>query len=203
MINTIMFDFGDVFINLDKNGALVRAQNMLRVDPLENELMDINKNYEIGTLSTDSFLEYYINRFKHLSKSQIIELWNSIIIDFPDYRYRFIKDLAAKGDYKLILLSNTNELHIDYVKRIFNRFESFKNCFSNFYLSHEINLRKPNSDIYQFVSEHSSFNPKECLFIDDTKENTDAAETLEFITWNIDETKQDVTELFRIKKDLF
>ena len=203
MINTIMFDFGDVFINLDKKGALEKAKNLLNVDPLENELISVNTKYEVGGLSTDAFIDYYHNRFIHLSIPQIVDLWNSIIIDFPMYRFEFIEDLATRGNYKLILLSNTNEIHIAYVKQIFAQFESFKNCFEYFYLSHEIKLRKPNLDIYQYVMQHSKTNPKNCLFIDDTKENTDAAIRLGFHTWNIDETKQDVIELFDIKKDLF
>ncbi|NNC45874.1 MAG: HAD family phosphatase [Winogradskyella sp.] len=203
MINTIMFDFGDVFINLDKKGALEKAKSVLEVDPLEHELISVNTKYEVGGLSSDAFINYYCNRFKHLSKPQIVDLWNSIIVDFPMYRFEFIKDLATSGNYKLILLSNTNAIHIAYVKHIFAQFESFRNCFDYFYLSHEIKLRKPNLDIYQYVIQHSKTNPKNCLFIDDTKENTDAAMRLGFHTWNIDETKQDVTELFDIKRDLF
>ena len=49
----------------------------------------------------------------------------------------------------------------------------------------------------------NNLNPTECLFIDDTKENTEMAEKMGIHIWNIDETKEDVVTLFEIKKALF
>lgn len=203
MINTLIFDFGDVFINLDKKGSLQKAERLLGTDPLQKELMKINESYETGAISTEEFLYYYTHRFKHLSASQIVSLWNSIIVDFPVHRLEFIKSLARNNKYKLILLSNTNELHIDYVKKIFSRFNDFQACFDQFYLSHEINLRKPDASIYEYVLNENNLNSANCLFIDDTEENTDGARSLGFKVWNIDETKQDIVNLFKINSHLF
>ena len=55
------------------------------------------------------------------------------------------------------------------------RFLRFKNCFDAFYLSQEIHLRKPNSDIYNFVLDTHQINPKEILFIDDGLNNVRSA----------------------------
>ena len=75
-------------------------------------------------------------------------------------------------------------------------------CFDKFYLSHEINLRKPNTDIYEFVLNENNLKANECLFIDDTADNTNSASRLGIHTWNIDETKEDVVNLFDTKKEL-
>ena len=75
-----------------------------------------------------------------------------------------------------------------------------KTALIHFYLSHEIQLRKPNADIYEFVLKENNLKPEECLFIDDTKENTDTANKLGIHTWNIDETTEDIINLFSIKK---
>lgn len=101
------------------------------------------------------------------------------------------------------MLSNTNEIHIDWIKENVSFFDEFKSYFDAFYLSHEINFRKPDAEIYEFVLKNHDLKPGECLFIDDTKENTDAAEALGIHTWNIDPTKEDVIELFKAKKELF
>jgi putative hydrolase of the HAD superfamily len=138
-----------------------------------------------------------------LSDTDIIDAWNHIIEDFPKYRLDFIKALAQKKEFKLILLSNTNDMHIDFIKRNASFYEDFKNCFDAFYLSQEMHLRKPNTDIFEFVLKENNLTAKECLFIDDTKDNTDTAERLGFHIWNIDETSEDVIDLFKIKKDLF
>jgi len=203
MIQTLIFDFGDVFINLDKQGALQNALDLFDLESLETDMNETNILYEIGKISTSEFIQFYKLKFPSLSKTDIIKAWNYIIKDFPEYRLDFIKDLAQKKDYKLILLSNTNAMHIDFIKQNVPFYNDFKNCFDVFYLSQEIHLRKPNTNIFEFVLKENNLNPSECLFIDDTKANTDTAEKLGLHTWNIDETNEDVINLFKIKKELF
>ena len=202
-INTIIFDFGDVFINLDKEGAMKNALDLFELEELPKDLIAINTLYEQGLISSEEFIEFYTDNFPKLSKKDIIAAWNFILKDFPKKRLTFLKELKKENRYKLILLSNTNALHIDCIKERVSFYNDFKSCFDQFYLSHEIHLRKPNTDIYEFVLSKNSLKAKDCLFIDDTKENTDTASQLGIHVWNIDETKEDVTNLFTIKKDLF
>ncbi|WP_370514514.1 HAD family hydrolase [Formosa sp. L2A11] len=178
MIKTIIFDFGDVFINLDKVGALENALLNFKLDSLPEDLVHINSLYEMGLMDTSEFIEFYETAFPEVSSEKILEIWNSILKDFPEYRLEFLKKLSESKKYKLILLSNTNDLHIEFVKAHVPFYNEFKNCFDVFYLSHEINLRKPEADIYEFVIKKNNLVPAETLFIDDTTENTVAAEKL-------------------------
>ena len=203
MIKTLIFDFGDVFINLDKSGAMQNALDLFGLKNFDADMIAINIKYEIGQISTSEFIHFYKSKFPKLNEEEIINAWNSIIKDFPEYRLDFIKKIAVQKKYKLILLSNTNDMHINFIKKQVSFYENFRACFDTFYLSQEINLRKPNTDIFDFVLKENNLNPKECLFIDDTKENTTAAETLGINVWNIDETLEDVINLFEIKNDLF
>jgi len=202
-IKTLIFDFGDVFINLDKQGAMKNALELFKVDELPDELVSINTLYEQGLISTEEFLEFYTENFPNLSQLQIIEAWNFILKDFPAHRLDFLKQLAHEGKYKLILLSNTNDLHISWIAQNVTFYNEFKSLFDVFYLSHEIQLRKPNTDIYTFVLTENSLKAEECLFIDDTKDNTDTASKLGIHVWNIDETKEDIINLFTVKQALF
>lgn len=202
-IKTIIFDFGDVFINLDKEGAMKNALDIFELDELPEDLIAINTLYEQGLISSEEFIEFYTDNFQKLSKNNIIDAWNFILKDFPKNRLEFLQKLKQENKYKLILLSNTNEIHINWVKEKVSFYEEFKSCFDQFYLSHEINLRKPNEDIYQFVLKQNNLKAEECLFIDDTKDNTDTASKLGIHIWNIDETKENVIDLFSIKEDLF
>lgn len=202
-IKTLIFDFGDVFINLDKQGAIDNALQLFDLPEFEDDMLKTNIAYEIGTIATQEFLAFYHKKFPKLDQNEIIYAWNYIIRDFPEYRLEFIQNLKASGKYQLILLSNTNALHIAYIKDKVPFYDDFKCCFDVFYLSHEIHFRKPNADIYQFVLNENNLDPKACLFIDDTKDNTDTAERLGFHTWNIDETREDVIDLFKIKSELF
>lgn len=202
-IKTIIFDFGDVFINLDKEGALQNALELFEIDALSKDLIAINTLYEQGLLSTEEFLAFYTENFPKLSKKEIIEAWNYILCDFPTKRFDFIKQLAKDKKYNLILLSNTNELHIECIKKQVSFYKDFKSCFSKFYLSHKIMLRKPNVDIFEFVLNENNLKAKDCLFIDDTKENTETAAKLGIHVWNNDPKTEDVVDVFTIKNNLF
>lgn len=199
MIKTIIFDFGDVFINLDKEGAMQNALNLFELEKFSEEMIAFNTLYEQGLISTDEFIEFYLENFPGLSREQIMDAWQYILKDFPMQRLDFIQQLATDKKYKLILLSNTNELHINWIKDNVAFYGDFKNSFDAFYLSHEINLRKPNSDIYQFVLDTHGIKAEETLFIDDTEENTLAASKLGIHTWLIDPFKDDITKLFELK----
>jgi len=203
MIKTIIFDFGDVFINLDKEGALKLALEKFEITELDEELQSINALYEQGLISTDEFLDFYADNFPKLNKEELKSIWNFILRDFPEHRLQFIKQLAKDNNHQLILLSNTNELHIDYIKKNVSFYEDFKNCFDQFYLSHEINLRKPNADIFNFVLTENKLNAEECLFIDDTIENTQTAQQLGINVWNNNPATEDIVDIFTIKKELF
>jgi putative hydrolase of the HAD superfamily len=200
MIKTIIFDFGDVFINLDKP-AIERELLKLGVPNITLDMYHQAAEYEKGLISTETLTNYFTDRFPDISANNFKKAWNSIILDFPEYRLNFIEQLALKGNYKTILLSNTNELHIEQVieNMSLNRYNRFKTCFDKFYLSHEINLSKPNKNIYQFVLNENNLIAEECLFIDDVKENTDAAKELGIHVWNLTPGEEDVINLFKTK----
>ena len=115
MIKTLIFDFGDVFINLDKAGAMKNALERFKMKTLSEELIAINTLYEQGLLSTEEFLEFYQDNFSDLTEKEIIDAWNYILKDFPKERLNFIQQLAQENKYNLILLSNTIELHINWI----------------------------------------------------------------------------------------
>ncbi|MDY8138282.1 HAD family phosphatase [Aquimarina sp. 2201CG5-10] len=202
MIKTIIFDFGDVFINLDKPAT---QNELLKLGDInfDNELQEINDTYETGDISTQIFLDHYNKLLPKASEKQLIDAWNAILLDFPESRLNFIKQLALEKKYKLILLSNTNELHIDWIKNNVSFYEVFKSCFDSFYLSHQIHLRKPNINIFEFVISQHNLIPSETLFIDDTKANTNTAAGLGIHVWNNNPKKEDITDLFTIKSVLF
>lgn len=202
MIKTIIFDFGDVFINLDKS-ATEKAFFKLKNASLAIEIQEATKHYEVGAISTTKLIKNFKKIIPKASEKQITDAWNAVLLDFPEHRLEFIKKLASKKQYKLILLSNTNELHINWIKKHISFYPVFKSCFDAFYLSHEINLRKPGAEIFKFVLKQHQLIPEETLFIDDTKENTYTAAKLGINIWNNNPVTEDITNLFTIKSDLF
>ncbi|HET8839379.1 MAG TPA: HAD family phosphatase [Flavobacteriaceae bacterium] len=202
MIKTLIFDFGDVFLNLDKPATLEKLKKH-GISDFSGEQIRILQEYEKGNISTENFIEIFQQLFTDISEAEILTSWNAILLDLPQKRLDFIKNLSEEKKYQLILLSNTNELHIDCVMQNIPFFEEFKACFDAFYLSHEINFRKPDNSIFEFVLEKHKLVPQEILFIDDTKENTDAAAKMGFHTWNICPETDDITNLFHHHSNLF
>lgn len=202
MIKALLFDFGDVFLNLDKE-ATARELKKLGAKEFTPEMQQVNNQYETGEISSEEFVKRYQKWFPQVTDQQLTEAWNAILLDFPEHRLQFLEELAVSGKYQLLLLSNTNEIHINRVKETIPYFERFKNCFEKFYLSHEIKLRKPDASIYEFVLKDNQLLHENVFFIDDTKANTDAANKLGIHIWNINPLTEDITELFTKHKHLF
>jgi len=202
MIKNIIFDFGDIFINLDKQ-ATYREMEKLGVTQISEEMMVNYYHYEKGLISTEVFIAFYQEKFPFIKRQELVDAWNAILLDFPNHRLEFLRELSASKQYRLFLLSNTNELHISWVQQRWGMelYEEFKNCFEQFYLSHEINFRKPDSEIYKFVLNENNLNASETLFVDDLKENTVAAQELGIQVWNLIPEEEDVVDMY-IKKKL-
>jgi hypothetical protein len=61
MINTIIFDFGDIFINLDKQATLDGLQK-IGLAKWNDDLNQLNLQFEKGQISREDFLLGFKNR---------------------------------------------------------------------------------------------------------------------------------------------
>lgn len=202
MIDNIIFDFGDVFINLDRP-LLFTSLQKLDLSQWDTSLVALNMDYEIGKISKEHFLQGIKNKIPEKSFEEIEKAWTSILADFPSYRLDFLEKLSKK--YRLFLLSNTDFIHIEHFKKtvgakFYNRFYQSFECV---YYSFDMGLRKPDVAIFQKLIENHSLSPEKTLFVDDVKENTDAAKTLGINVWNLKVGEEDVIDLFQKNKILF
>ncbi|MDF0716198.1 HAD family phosphatase [Muricauda sp. 334s03] len=196
MIKNVILDFGDVLINLDKS-ATAKAMVQHGFTEVTPNLESLFQNYEKGLMASSDFLNEVSSHFPKASREYLTQAWNSILLDFPEHRLEFIEQLAAENQYKMILLSNTNDLHIECVKKQMGieRFNRFKNAFDVFYLSYEMGMRKPDAEIFDFVLQENRLTPEETFFVDDVTENTDSASNLGIHVWNLQVGKEDITQL--------
>lgn len=204
MIKNIIFDFGNVFIDLDMKAPM---SFFSRFDILEIDetMRGWNNDYEKGALSSSAFMDLYLERFPRLNPISFTTAWNSMIQYFPQARLDWILELARNKKYRLFLISNTNELHIERVKKNMGetRYHQFVNAFEKFYLSHELKMRKPDPALFRHILEQNNLKARETLFIDDVASNTKTAESLGLKIWNIKPGREDVKDLFTVRKDLF
>jgi putative hydrolase of the HAD superfamily len=130
-------------------------------------------------------------------RASLITLWNSMLLDFPESRLAFLESLSKTGLYRLFLLSNTNEIHIAHVMEKMGEvdYSRFRESFEGFYLSHELQLRKPEKAVFEFVLGKHGLRTGETLFIDDTRENIEAARALGLQTWHLQVGIEDISQL--------
>lgn len=195
MINSIIFDFGDIFINLDKK-APIAAFTKLGLKEWTEDLKILNLSFEKGKISELQFIEGFQKHIPHASIDEIRSAWNTVLLDFPLYRLEFLQMLSQK--YRLFLLSNTDAIHIDTFQHNagITFYREFYQCFERVYFSFELGMRKPDAEIFNHLVKKHDLTPKRTLFIDDKKENTDAALALGFQVWNLQVGKEDVVQLF-------
>ena len=196
MIRNIIFDFGDVFINLDKEATLrmLIRQGFGGITP---EMMDLFIAYETGLISTEFFLKSARKWVPGATEAELVTAWNAILLDFPGYRLEFIEQLARVGKYRLFLLSNTNAMHLECVAQKMGdkQYQRFIKCFEQCYFSHEVHLRKPDKEVFLHILKENQLDPRQTMFIDDTEEHIGTASSLGIHIWHLQPGEEDVIDL--------
>ncbi len=199
-IKKILFDFGGVIINLDKK-ATSTGLKQFGLQQFTDEMIQTNNLLEQGKIDVDYFYTFYSKYLpENITKEEFFKIWNSIILDLPSERMDFLKRLNKK--YPIYLVSNINELHLNYIKKTLGKekYFDFVNLFDKIFYSHIIGLRKPDKEFYEFVLKEINAKPKEAIFIDDTLENIKTANELGIHTWHFNSDKDSITS---IEKHLF
>ena len=194
MIDTIIFDFGDVLINLNHQKSRNELQK-IGLSITNQKVGHLNQQFELGNITETAFLLGLQQESSITNINQIKTAWQTIIGNFPQYRLDFLVQLSQK--YKLCLLSNTDQIHIRYFEqKVGAAFAKiFYSCFSKVYFSFDLHLRKPDLRVYQKVLLDIDRNPNQVLFVDDKSQNTQAATSLDIAVWNLQVGHDDVVDL--------
>ena len=90
--------------------------------------------------------------------------------------------MTLRSSYRLGLLSNTNPFMMDFMRSgaFSDRKKSIEDYFDVLFLSYEMRICKPDEEIFRQVLQREGAKAEECLFIDDSRKNTDAAKALGF-----------------------
>ena len=132
----------------------------------------INERFETGRLSGKDFYEELRRSLGvSLSLERLQDLWCDIFHENPGMG-SLLEALHKRA--RLILISNTNPWHLDYVK---NRYTFFRH-FHSLILSYEIGVLKPHTRIFQAALEAAGSRPDRCLYFDDIEAHVRAAARL-------------------------
>ncbi|MCC6815058.1 MAG: HAD family phosphatase [Saprospiraceae bacterium] len=204
MIKNIIFDFGNVLLDLDEQATFERMNELLDPDKCLNINEEVFFPFERGEISEEAFFNRLQRRSKKVFQAEIYyEAWNAMLLSLPKHRVEMLVELSKS--YKLILLSNTNLTHYRKVMKIIWQtlgIEKFSNYFSQSYYSHLIHMRKPDLEIYKFVLHESQILPSETLYIDDKQENLIPAQSLGINTHCHSPIEDISVIIYKILKDL-
>ncbi len=184
-VKAIVFDLGGVLLDLDFQKTFHAMSEVLQMEFSPENISDETNNlladYEKGKVRTETLIWHLQRLNKEVivpEPSAMIMAWNAMLVGFKQSKLDILKQL--KMDYRLYLLSNTNELHLKRIDQILleqYHIQDFEGAFfDKAYYSHLIGMRKPDPEIYHFVTQDIGISPEKILFIDDNAANISAAE---------------------------
>jgi FMN phosphatase YigB (HAD superfamily) len=171
----------DAALVFDVGGVLIAHDNEVLFQRLASGCTSEDAHARIRAESTDTRYGTGETPISVLHKKLVHELgysgdWDQFTEDFcchftldPDMLT--LADKLAKSN-RLILFSNTNEVHWLNLREVFGRFES--------YASHEIGDVKPNATAFETFAAIAGIDPACSIFVDDNADNVEAAKRAGF-----------------------
>jgi len=173
-ISTIVFDFGNVlgFFSHARAARQLAAYSELAAEAIQALVFagQLEEAYESGRLTTEQLLRHLRQHCRLTGTDEEIGLAYADMFEPNPDVCSVVPRL--RGNYRLLLLSNTNELHFEQLSR---QFADTLRFFDALVLSHKVGVRKPHRRIYNHCQELAGSPAEECLFIDDLPANVAAA----------------------------
>ena len=152
-ITAVVFDFGNVLGFFSHRRA---AEQLTRYAPASVTAADVltfladddlEVEFESGRMSTADVLLRLRSRFQLTGSDDELAAWLALDMFTANEPVCSLVPLL-QGRYRLLLLSNTNDLHYRHFRR---QFTDTLDRFDNLVVSHEVGLRKPDARIYRHV----------------------------------------------------
>ncbi len=180
---TVIFDLGGVVININTQQSFTAFARL--ADLTEQEVQALASHpafeqHERGLVSDEVFRNT-IRAFtaSELTDEAIDQAWNAMLLNIPPERLNLMAELRSR--YHTLVLSNTNNIHVQSFNRAINEISGRKGIHEfvhKVYYSHEMGKRKPNPEIFDQVIHQEKIRPEQTLFLDDKLENVNAAKQM-------------------------
>jgi len=168
MIKCIIFDLGNVVIKVTQKSMFEKfARNsgkpISEIEKIYGNSSD-RRRFEKGKITSDEFYKSIKKSINlNLSFEEFWKIYTGIFSHNSEIE-KIIPKLKKK--YRLVLLSNTDELHYNFIKKVF----PVLNNFDDFVLSYKVGKRKPNPMIFVEAIRKSKTMPWNCAYFDDIGE---------------------------------
>jgi glucose-1-phosphatase len=190
MIKDIVFDLGGVLVPLNRREC-VSAFNALGYNDFNSVINEYVQggfflDYEKGQISTRQFRDIIrenINAQQRdsVSDSDIDAAMKKFLDPVSEVNLDLL--LALKMNFRVFLLSNTNPIAINAVESYFAREgKVMKDYFDHMFLSYEMQLVKPEKEIFERMLNEGNMCANETLYIDDSPVNIRMSESLGIVS---------------------
>lgn len=168
-MRALIFDLGNVVTFFDHRRAC-RQLAQLSASPLSEEAVhraifasSLESDFDCGRVSAPAFIQQ-LRRVLNLSAADeaVADAWSEIFWGNEDVQSLLPRLKSSKA--RMILASNTNELHF---RQIGRQFPEAMNFFDESVLSFELGFRKPQVAFFERCVEVAGAAPKHCIYIDD------------------------------------
>lgn len=180
-IENIIFDFGGVLFEIDYFapvrefeklgfGSFQEIYNQAKQNPVFDQL-------ETGKISNETFLDFLNSFCPEISREQVLQAWNSILIGLMPAEADAVAPLRNKG-YRTFIFSNTNAIHVDVFEKMIEAsygLEKFRTYFEKIIYSNVVGFKKPYPESFLMLCDQFGLNPGATLFIDDSAQHVDGA----------------------------
>lgn len=182
-IKNVILDFGGVLCELHRQKCLdaFEAMGFKGVERIISQTHSCGPftELELGNIST---IEFHNNigtyLYEGVTGQDIDNAWMLMLGTIPDYKKELL--LKLKQDYRLFLLSNTNDIHWPFAKKNIWPYKGYQleDYFEKIFLSYEMHISKPNPAIFKRIITETNINAEETLFIDDSPLSIESAARL-------------------------
>ena len=178
----IIFDLGAVILNINYQNTIDEftklGVNNAATFYSKKVQTNLFNQIETGIISSNEFLKALQKETKNANIKQVEKAWNAMLLDLPEERLQLIK--KQKKNHAIYLLSNTNAIHIDAIKKQLGKRKwlAFCKLFDKMYLSHELGLRKPDIKIFEYILKEQKLKAEEVFFIDDSPQHIAGAKKI-------------------------
>jgi len=175
----IVFDFGGVLMQHDRQGCLKVLRQLLADEDITNILGfgndrpdTLRHRFELGRCDARFFLDQVLTHCKKgTTEQQFIDAWNTIHAGIPDSVWERLAQLRSNG-YRLYLMSNTDDIHWQHTRSLYA--DRMERLFEGVFLSFKEGIVKPDEAFFREVSRR--IDDAQTWFVDDMEINRLAAE---------------------------
>ena len=195
MIKAVIFDYGGVVKSPDSSLKDIAVTYGVPIEIFTKKIQPLVKLFQKGFITEDQHWKQFSSALKKPIPKHKEYLWRKSFEEtfyiYPEI-ISFVQKLKTQG-IKTAVLSNTIKPHVEIIKK-HRGYEYFDIVI----LSCEVNLRKPEIEIYLLTIKLLGVKPEECVFIDDKPEFLKPARKLGMKTILAKNPKQVIDDVSRI-----